>query len=181
MKLLPLLKAIAAALGYTYNCNGAQGKVYIRAPKAEEAAPVAYFCMTLPKSPVQRIIDGVIMLDGKMYKACSGLAGYQQHGKYFDRYCPIPPGNYEIDLASYWCDTKGIEGYYYHILPDPIVDPATGKKRSEIGLHKDNGAPGTAGCIGAVNADWDKLDEALQSLRLKYKKIRLAVSYKCQD
>lgn len=182
-----LLQTVAGRLGLIFNWDKSQDKVYLgnltSKPQTDPAPePVAHFVLKLPTTPASSIIDGCLMLEGQTYKACSGLPGYQVFGDYYNRYCSIPPGEYKLDLAWYNCDTVGIEGPYYHILPDPIVDPAgSGRQRSEIGLHRDANTPGTAGCIGIVGQDWTRLHTALQAFAKVRKYLKLVVTYKCQD
>ena len=137
------------------------------------------FVMRLPDYPSGRIIDGVIMLNGQTYKACSGCIGCQIYNSYWETgRSPIPPGrDYRVDLRWTYSDLPGISGRYYHILPDPIVDLQTGRQRSEIGLHHDAGVPGTSGCIGIVNSDWSKLCAAFDELAKFNRWLRLEVSY----
>ena len=140
---------------------------------------ILHFVMRLPREPRSRIIDGVIMLNGRMYKACSGCTGSQVYNSYWETgRSPIPPGkDYRVDLRWTYSDLRGINGRYYHILPDPIVDPKTGRQRSEIGLHHDAGAPGTAGCIGIVNSDWSRLCNVFDELAKFNRWLPLEVSY----
>ena len=175
---LPVLKEIARRLNLAFNHNSAQDKVYLG---DEQKSLVAHFVSRLKSHSVANVIDGVLMLDGKEYKACSGAPGAQIYGQYFSPGAPIPPGEYEIDLAGYYLSTPGIEGYYYHIVPDPIYSADGKKMRTEIGLHRDAGSPGTAGCIGVVGADFDKLDATLKKLAKTQKRLPLKVSYICQD
>ena len=177
-KCLQVLKEVARRLNLAFNYNTAQGKVYMG---AEQKELTAHFVCRLKTHAVSNIIDGVLMLDGKEYKACSGSPGAQVYGQYFSKGAPIPPGEYEIDLAGYYCDTIGIEGRYYHILPDPIWNADKTKKRTEIGLHRDAGYPGTAGCIGVVGQDFDKLDSVLKKLAQTQKRLPLKVSYICDN
>lgn len=184
-------------LGLTYKYDSSAAKVYVGLPaeqKASVAAPAPSkaqaknddntlrFTMRLPKTASSGIIDGVITLHGKMYKACSGCPGYQIFGSYWSvARSPIPPGqDYKVDLKWTYSDLAGINGRYYHILPDPIVDASTGRQRTEIGLHQDNGAPGTSGCIGVVNGDWSKLCQELDELAKFNRYLKLEVSYLCQ-
>lgn len=175
---LPVLKEVARRLNLAFNHNAAQGKVYLGSEKKEL---IAHFVCRLKSYSVGNIIDGVLMLDGQEYKACSGAPGAQVYGQYFSKGAPIPPGEYEIDLAGYYCETLGIEGRYYHILPDPIWNDDKSKKRTEIGLHRDAGYPGTSGCIGVVGQDFDRLDAVLKKLAQTQKRLPLKVSYICQD
>lgn len=174
---LPILKEIAKRLNLAFNHSSAQGKVYL----GGEKKLIANFVCRLKKQAVNSITDGVLVLDGKEYKACSGSPGAQIYGQYFSKGAPIPPGDYEIDLAGYYCDTPGIEGRYYHILPDPIWSADKTKNRTEIGLHRDAGYPGTSGCIGIVGQDFDKLDTVLKKLAKTQKRLPLKVCYICQD
>ena len=174
---LPVLRKVAKRLNLAFNYNAAQDKVYLGSKKEL----IANFVCRLKKQAVNNIIDGVLILDGKEYKACSGAPGAQIYGQYFTKGAPIPPGDYEIDLAGYYCETPGIEGRYYHILPDPIWSADKTKKRTEIGLHRDAGYPGTSGCIGIVGQDFDKLDAVFKKLAQTQKRLTLKVSYICQD
>ena len=180
-------------LAYRYDPTG-EGKIYLGLPKKEaKAAPavsnktndgVLRFTMRLPKKATNAIIDGVIMLNGKMYKACSGCVGSQVYGTYWiTGRSPIPPGkDYKIDLQWHYSDLTGINGRYYHILPDPIErGDGSGLRRTEIGLHQDNGVPGTSGCIGVVNGDWSKLCNALDELAKFNRYLKLEVEYLCRD
>ena len=187
---------IAERLGLVCKCDEQAGKLYIGLPagaekpaegsvKAETAKPdnVLRFTMRLPKRPAASIIDGCIILNGQMYKACSGCIGGQVYDDYWTvGASPIPPGKgYQIDLRWSWSELTGIAGRYYHILPDPIVRADGKAKRTEIGLHQDNGTPGTAGCIGIVNSDWSRLCDALDELAKFNRYLKLEVSYLCRD
>ena len=192
-----IVEFIAKQLGLVCNCHEQTRKLYIGLPAgAEKPAEstdkaenpkhddVLRFTMRLPKVATNTIIDGVIMLNGQMYKACSGCVG----GQVYDRYwitgqSPIPPGrDYKVDLRWSYSDLIGIAGRYYHILPDPIErGDGSGLKRSEIGLHQDNGVPGTAGCIGVVNNDWSRLCNALDELAKFNRYLPLEVNYLCRD
>jgi hypothetical protein len=64
--------------------------------------------------------------------------------------------------------TKGIEGPFYHILPESVN--IRGINRSEFGIHFDANVPGSAGCIVIVNEPaW----EAFQKLMSHYKQAGL--------
>lgn len=173
-----LLQETAKRLGLPFNYNKAQNKLYLG---KKQAVLAAEFVCRFSKNAVSTIIDGVLMLGGQEYKACSGAPGCQVYGQYFSKGAPIPPGDYEIDLDGYYCSTTGIEGRFYHILPDPIWNADKTKKRTEIGLHRDAGSPGTAGCIGIVGDDFSKLDAVLRALYLSQKTLPLKVRYLCRD
>ena len=184
-------------LGLTYKYDPTNGgKVYVGLPREKKPAADApvktaktadntlRFTMRLPKAALGGIIDGVITLNGKMYKACSGCVGGQIYGSYWVTGCsPIPPGkDYRVDLQWSYSDLTGINGRYYHILPDPIIeDAAPHRRRTEIGLHQDNGTPGTSGCIGVVNGDWSKLCKELDELAKFNRYLNLEVEYLCLD
>lgn len=79
--------------------------------------------------------------------ATSGSIGYQYRGaeKIVGK-GQIPEGNHwKINTKGYWLDTKGVEGIFFHITPDPYR--GNGFSRSELGLHRDANVPGSAGCI----------------------------------
>jgi hypothetical protein len=91
--------------------------------------------------------------DGKEFlsvKATSGLAGYQYPGAHSlkGKGC-LPPGDdWKISTKGYYLATKGVEGMFYHITPDPHP----GTRRGEFGLHRDANVPGSAGCIVVAEA-----------------------------
>jgi hypothetical protein len=84
------------------------------------------------------------------YLATSGLPNYQRPGDQWERgKGPIPKGKYEIPSQAYWSETRGVEGLFFHITPDPV---GSGDRiRSELGVHWDANVPGTSGCIGLIN------------------------------
>ena len=100
------------------------------------------------------------------YLATSGCAGWQQRGDQWQRgKGPIPQGfDYKIPTTPYWSDTRGIEGNFFHITPDPVVSN-TGLTRSEFGIHFDANFPGSAGCI-VFNREfgWQKFCERMQAI-----------------
>lgn len=55
------------------------------------------------------------------YLATSGLPDWQRPT---DRWArgkgPIPAGKYQIPSQPYWLDTRGVEGLFFHITPDPV-------------------------------------------------------------
>lgn len=189
-----IIERISAKLGLKKTYDKAGGKIYLDLPdRADEkfTAPknvpkadnILRFTMHLPKVPSSSIIDGVITLNGQMYKACSGCVGGQIYGDYWTiAQSAIPPGDiYRLDLRWNYSDLTGIKGRFYHILPDPIVSSDGKYRRTEIGLHRDNGAPGTSGCIGVVGEDWSKLCNRLDELAKFNRYVNLEVSYKCRD
>jgi hypothetical protein len=110
---------------------------------------------TMPLGISQKLILGSLKLlypDGQIidYLATSGLPDYQRPGDEWVRgKGPIPKGKYEIPSEPYWLNTRGVEGLFFHITPDPV---GSGDRiRSELGVHFDANVPGTSGCIGLIN------------------------------
>jgi hypothetical protein len=81
------------------------------------------FTMNLAQS--SELIYGSLQLvypDGKAidYVATSGCANWQRPGDEWVRgKGPIPAGEYQIPTDGYWLDTRGVEGLFFHITPDP--------------------------------------------------------------
>lgn len=86
------------------------------------------------------------------YLATSGCPGYQDKKDQWTRARgPIPPGfEYFIPTTPYYVPTKGVEGMFFHIKPDPVVSPQ-GVTRGEFGIHFDANVPGSSGCIVLKN------------------------------
>lgn len=120
--------------------------------------------------------------DGKPidYIATSGCAGWQQPGDQWERgRGPIPQGfNYQIPTVPYWSNTRGIEGNFFHITPDPVVSPS-GRDRSEFGIHFDANVPGSAGCIVLRNrSGWEAFCDRMRAIaKSGVKFIPLKVAY----
>jgi hypothetical protein len=103
----------------------------------------------------QELIVGNLKLiypDGQEvdYQATSGLPNWQRPEDQWTRgKKPIPAGEkYQIPSQPYWLDTRGVEGFFFHITPDPV---GSGERiRSELGIHFDANHPGTSGCIGLI-------------------------------
>ena len=187
---------IVKNLGLTANYDAKTEKYYVglpqdnssgepvQEPNAKGSDNILRFTMRLPRAATNTVIDGVIMLNGKMFKACSGSIGAQVYDRYWiTGRSPIPPGkDYKVDLRWTYSDLAGIAGRYYHILPDPIErGDGSGLRRTEIGLHQDNGVPGTSGCIGVVGSDWSRLCGVLDELAKFSRYIKLEVNYLCRD
>ena len=129
------------------------------------------------------LLEGLLHLsypDGSTisYRATSGCAGWQQPGDEWIRgKGPIPAGDYEIPSNPYWLDTRGVEGYFFHITPDPV---GSGDRiRAELGVHFDANVPGTAGCIGIMNLEgWRGFCRRLSEIAaLGFTKVPLTVRY----
>jgi hypothetical protein len=78
---------------------------------------------------------------------------------------PIPGGfDYKIPTTPYWSDTRGIEGNFFHITPDPVVSHM-GLARSKFGVDFDANVPGSAGCIALINqSGWEKCCEWMRAI-----------------
>jgi hypothetical protein len=140
------------------------------------------FTMSLGVS--QKLIVGSLKLyypNGQIidYLATSGLPDWQrQEDQWVRARGPLPAGeNYEIPTQPYWLDTRGVEGLFFHITPDPV---GSGDRiRSELGVHWDANLPGTAGCIGLINREgWDAFCRRMSQIAaLGIKSIPLKVRY----
>lgn len=82
------------------------------------------------------------------YLATSGCTGWQHpEAQWAIARGPLPArSDYSIPTTPYWLGVTGIEGWFFHITPDPVISPR-GVKRGEFGVHFDAGGPGSAGCI----------------------------------
>jgi hypothetical protein len=113
------------------------------------------------------------------YLATSGCVQWQQPGDEWARgKGPIPAGfEYEISTTPYWLPTRGVEGYFFHITPDPVS--SSGDIRSELGIHFDANAPGSAGCIVLKNfPGWQGFCDRMKAIaKSGIKSIPLSVSY----
>jgi hypothetical protein len=111
------------------------------------------FTMSLGKS--KELISGSLKLiypNGEIidYLARSGLPDWQRPEDQWTRAKgPIHAGEYAIPSEAYWLDTRGVEGLFFHITPDPVGSGDL--TRSELGIHYDANVPGTSGCIGLIN------------------------------
>jgi len=138
---------------------------------------------TMSLAITQQLILGSLKLiypDGQIidYLATSGLPDWQRPTDQWARgKGPIPAGEYQVSTEGYWLDTRGVEGLFFHITPDPV---GSGKHiRSELGIHWDANVPGTSGCIGLTNPEgWNGLCRRMRNiaaLRVEY--IPLKVQY----
>ena len=122
-------------------------------------------------------------------RATSGCSGAQKFGSYWVRgQSPIPPGVYKVDTTMLTAtESKKVPmgTNYFHIEPDPIINSDDPRLiRTEICLHYDGGALGTAGCIGvqprryATEPGWYVVLGWVLRMREKgFKSIPLSVSY----
>lgn len=102
------------------------------------------------------------------YIATSGCTGWQSHKYLWTRARgAIPSGEYQIPTKPYYSPVKGIEGYFFHITPDPVISPE-GVKRGEFGIHFDANVPGSAGCIVLKNREgFNKFCERMELLSIQ--------------
>ena len=139
---------------------------------------------TMPLGVSQKLIVGSLKLyypNGQIidYVATSGLPDWQRpEDQWVRARGPLPAGeNYEIPTEPYWLDTRGVEGLFFHITPDPVVSGDL--IRSELGIHWDANLPGTSGCIGLINWEgWDAFCRRMSQIAaLGIKSIPLKVRY----
>lgn len=110
--------------------------------------------------------------------ATSGARGFQYAGAHTIRGkgCIPPAKDWKISTAGYWLNTKGVEGMFYHITPDPRFG------RGELGLHRDSNnstSPGSAGCVVLKDSNVfnTKVVPLLNSLKGKQSHVNLSVIY----
>ncbi len=98
------------------------------------------------------------------YLATSGCAQWQQpEDQSAIARGPIPAGRYQIPTTPYWLDTRGVEGWFFHITPDPVV--IAGVTRGEFGIHFDANVPGSAGCIALQRiSGWKRFCERMEAI-----------------
>jgi len=140
---------------------------------------------TMQLKPASELLWGNLKLiypDRKAinYLATSGCAGWQQQGDQWARARgPLPEGfSYSIPTTPYHLDTRGIEGDFFHITPDPVAN-GNGNIRSELGIHFDANAPGSAGCIVLRNREgWERFCDRLSKIAVSgIQSIPLSVRY----
>jgi hypothetical protein len=138
---------------------------------------------TMPLGISQSLILGTLKLiypDGQTikYLATSGLPDWQRPTDQWVRgKGPIPAGEYEIPTEPYWVDTRGVEGLFFHITPDPV---GSGNQiRSELGIHWDANVPGTSGCVGLINWEgWEGFCRRMRNIAsLGIEQLDLKVKY----
>jgi hypothetical protein len=115
----------------------------------------ATFTMNLKKT--RSLVEGLLTFKRGNIKllevvATSGAPGFQYEGAWTikGRGCIPPAKDWKISTNGYYLPTKGIEGQFYHITPDPRFG------RSQLGLHRDSNydrSPGSAGCIVVIDSD----------------------------
>ena len=135
---------------------------------------------SLKQARSSQLIDGSLTFfdDGKeilKVVATSGATGYQYAGGHTVRGkgCLPPANDWKITTSGYYLATKGVEGMFYHITPDPRMG------RGELGLHRDANVPGSAGCVVVRNSDTfnNKVVPLVNGLKDKQSQINLSVIY----
>jgi hypothetical protein len=124
---------------------------------------------TMELKPSTELLYGNLELtysDGTQinYLATSGCTQWQQPEDQSARARgPIPQGIYAIPTVPYWVDTRGVEGWFFHITPDPVT--IDGVTRGEFGIHFDANVPGSAGCIVLRNfPGWQRFCERMEAI-----------------
>ena len=138
---------------------------------------------TMPLGRSQSLITGILTLvypNGQTveYLATSGLPDFQRpEDEWVRGKGPIPQGDYQIPTEPYWLETRGVEGFFFHITPDPV---GSGNRiRSELGIHYDSNVPGTSGCIGPINWEgWQGFCQRMRNIAaLGIKSLPMKVKY----
>ena len=117
------------------------------------------------------------------FTATSGCRGWQSEDNLWSRgRGPIPPGfNYSVPTTGYHCSTPGIDGEFFHIIPDPIRSES-GITRGEFGIHLDSNfdsSPGSAGCIVLTREfGWQRFCERMHALREQFQVNRIPLEIK---
>jgi hypothetical protein len=156
------------------------------------AQPLATFKMRLPQGSDDALITGTFDLIGtqkpRQFTCTSGQPGYQYQGSTHMKGKGPLPSCAEIGIDNYWIlteelerfETKGIEGYAFHIVPDPVE--IRGIVRGEFMVHNDTNRavfPGSSGCIVFIfDNGWNIWRDCMKELREKgIEKIPLKVLY----
>ncbi|MFM7440375.1 MAG: hypothetical protein ACKO2V_17555 [Snowella sp.] len=135
---------------------------------------------TLKQARSSQLINGSLTFsrDGQevlKVVASSGSAGYQYAGAHTIRGkgCLPPASDWKISTSGYKLATRGVEGMFYHITPDPRFG------RSELGLHRDANVPGSAGCVVVRDSNTfnTKVVPFVDGLKNKQSQITLSVIY----
>jgi hypothetical protein len=104
---------------------------------------------TMPLAKSTQLITGNLTLQypsGEIvdYLATSGLPDWQRlEDQWVRAKGPIPAGEYQIPSEPYGLETRGVEGLFFHITPDPVG--SGDRVRSELGIHYDANVPGLLG------------------------------------
>lgn len=110
--------------------------------------------------------------DNIIFTATSGARGWQseEHLWVKGRGAIPPDFAYSVPTQGYNLSNPGIQGQFYHITPDPIVN-SKGQMRGEFGIHLDanfNTSPGSAGCIVLITPyGWKRFQERMLALKVE--------------
>lgn len=142
----------------------------------EKTPTMAIFTLKQPlKQDGNKYVWGNLSFsDGFWVTASSGAPGYQYRGAHKIRGSGLIPTSdqWRINLPGYHLDTKGIEGWFWHITPDPFMG------RWELGLHRDANVLGSAGCIVVPTKVFPTLETYLRERYEEgYKQIKLRAQY----
>lgn len=127
-------------------------------PEVFDDSKPSYCVFAMDLRPTPALIAGTLSFhssSGEVLKevpCTSGAPGYQTIDHIWTRGAgPCPPvAKQSIRFSSgYHLNTKGIEGWAFPMLPDPIMRNGQ-VGRAEIMLHRDANVPGTAGCLGVL-------------------------------
>jgi hypothetical protein len=139
-----------------------------------ESLPViARFSLKQPQKGIKDYVWGELSFsDGFGIQASSGQPGYQYKGAHKIRGLGLIPESEDwgINLPGYHLNTRGIEGHFWHITPDPYMG------RGELGIHKDANFLGT-GCIVVPTNLFPRLETYLKDKAKTIKQIKLTVRY----
>lgn len=155
------------------------------------ATPSLIFEMQLPRFRSWELITGSLILKetaaaaGIKFLATSGCCAYQYDKSFLipGRGCLPPsevlaPKTWEVETRAIELQqVKGVEGNFYAIKPFAVS--FMGVRRSDLGVHQDANAPGSAGCIVIRDRDhWKLFQEKMKSLSLKgLQRLPLTVKY----
>lgn len=154
-------------------------------------APSLIFEMQLPRFRSWELIPGSLILKetaaaaGIKFLATSGCCAYQYDKSFLikGRGCLPPsdiilPKTWEVETrAVQLLQVKGVEGNFYPIKPFAVS--VLGVQRSDLGIHKDANAPGSAGCLVIRDlSHWDIFQEKMRAFALKgIQRLPLTVKY----
>jgi GH24 family phage-related lysozyme (muramidase) len=150
-------------------------------PQPQSVEPFATFNMPLPAQSQRALVTGTLDLVGTSephsFTCTSGQPGYQYQGStHLKGKAPLPSCK-EVAIVAYWIlteelerfQTKGIEGYAFHIFPDPVN--IRGVMRGEFMVHNDTNRavfPGSSGCIVFLfDNGWNVWRECMKEFRAR--------------
>jgi GH24 family phage-related lysozyme (muramidase) len=178
---------------------GATGKVAVlqnnsppSAAVAQTPPPLVTFRMNLPDKAQDALVTGTLDIVGTkephQLTVTSGARRCQYRGSTHLKGKGPLPSCQELGIDNYWIlteqlprfQTKGIEGYAFHIIPDPVTIRRV--KRGEFMAHNDTNrstAPGSSGCIVFIfDRGWEVFLNCMKQFRDRgIKKVPLIVIY----